>query len=147
MPVKERIGRVISDKMQKTITVLVETRVIHPRYKKTITRRKKFYAHDEREEARVGDVVRIRETRPLSKLKRWRLVEILQRAPTGVSPLEEGVEPEEEPEVLEVERATAPTPPASPAAKDTQKQEHEQEQEKAEKPQSRGTGTDTGEAS
>jgi len=82
MPVKERIGRVVSDKMQKTITVLVETRVQHPRYKKYVRRRKKFYAHDEREEARVGDLVRIRETRPLSKLKRWRLVEIIQRAPS-----------------------------------------------------------------
>jgi small subunit ribosomal protein S17 len=87
MPVKERTGRVISDKMQKTITVLVETRVEHPRYKKTVRRRKKLYAHDEREEARVGDVVRIRETRPLSKLKRWRLVEILQRAPSELAEL------------------------------------------------------------
>jgi len=82
MPTKERIGRVISDKMQKTITVLVETRVQHPRYRKDLRRRVKLYAHDEREEAREGDVVRIRETRPLSKLKRWRLVEILQRAPS-----------------------------------------------------------------
>ena len=135
MPVKERVGRVISDKMQKTITVLVETRVIHPRYKKTITRRKKFYAHDEREEARVGDVVRTRETRPLSKLKRWRLVEILQRAPTGVSPLEEGVEPEEEPEVLEVEKATAPTPtpppPPAPAAQETEEHREEEKPEAA----------------
>lgn len=129
MPVKERVGRVISDKMQKTITVLVETRVIHPRYKKTVTRRKKFYAHDEREEARVGDVVRIRETRPLSKLKRWRLVEILQRAPTGISPLEEGVEPEEEPEVLEVEKATAPTPPPVQAAQETEEREEEEKPE------------------
>jgi small subunit ribosomal protein S17 len=88
MPVKERIGRVISDKMQKTITVLVETRVQHPRYKKHIRRRTKFYAHDEREEAKVGDVVRIRETRPLSKLKRWRLVEILQRAPSEMAEVE-----------------------------------------------------------
>ncbi len=142
MPVKERVGRVISDKMQKTITVLVETRVIHPRYKKTVTRRKKFYAHDEREEARVGDVVRIRETRPLSKLKRWRLVEILQRAPTGVSPLEEGVEPEEEPEVLEVEQATAPaSPPASAAAQAEGGDEGESEG----KEKTQGTGT--GEAS
>ena len=139
MPVKERVGRVISDKMQKTITVLVETRVIHPRYKKTVTRRKKFYAHDEREEARIGDVVRIRETRPLSKLKRWRLVEIIQRAPTGIS-LEEGVEPEEEPEVLEVEKATAPTPPPAQTAADTQT-EVEAEGEGKEKSQ------DTGEAS
>lgn len=89
MSTKERIGKVISDKMQKTITVLVETQVQHPRYRKDLRRRVKFYAHDEREEARPGDVVRIRETRPLSKLKRWRLVEILQRAPS-VSESEEG---------------------------------------------------------
>lgn len=107
MPVKERIGRVISDKMQKTITVLVETRVPHPRYKKVVVKRKKFYAHDEREEARVGDLVRIRETRPLSKLKRWRLVEIIQRAPAELVEIveEEGLKEkdvEEAPELKEV---------------------------------------------
>lgn len=80
MPKKEKIGRVVSDSMQKTITVLVERRVQHPRYKKYIRQRKKFYAHDEKEEAKVGDMVRIMETRPLSKLKRWRLVEILERS-------------------------------------------------------------------
>jgi small subunit ribosomal protein S17 len=80
MPVKERIGTVISDRMQKTIAVLVETRVQHPRYKKYVVRRKKLYAHDEQQAAGVGDVVRIRETRPLSKLKRWQLMEILRRA-------------------------------------------------------------------
>lgn len=85
MPVKERVGTVISDKMQRTITVLVETRVQHPRYKKFVVHRKRFYAHDEKEEAGVGDVVRIRETRPLSRLKRWRLVEILKRAPSGLA--------------------------------------------------------------
>lgn len=89
MPIKERIGTVVSDKMQKTITVLVETRVRHPRYKKVIRRRKKFYAHDEHQQAQVGDVVRIRETRPLSRLKRWRLVEILRRVPTGLPETEE----------------------------------------------------------
>ncbi len=112
MPVKERIGRVISDKMQKTITVLVETRVQHPRFKKTITRRKKFYAHDEREEARIGDIVRIRETRPLSKLKRWRLVEIIQRAPSELVEIakEEGLvekDVEETPELREVLEGTS----------------------------------------
>jgi small subunit ribosomal protein S17 len=91
MPVKERIGTVVSDKMQKTITVLVEARLQHPRYKKYVLHRKKFYAHDEKEEAGVGDVVRIRETRPLSKRKRWRLVEILRRAP---SELAQGTEAE-----------------------------------------------------
>jgi len=79
---KEKIGRVLSDKMQKTISVLVETKVQHPRYKKFIKKRAKFYAHDEKEEAKPGDLVRIIETRPLSKLKRWRLVEILERAET-----------------------------------------------------------------
>ena len=81
MPVKERIGKVVSDKMQKTITVLVETRVKHPRYKKFLYHRKKLYAHDEKQEAHMGDVVKIQETRPLSKLKRWRLLEVLQRNP------------------------------------------------------------------
>lgn len=83
MPRKEKIGRVVSDKMEKTITVLVERRVKHPRYKKYIRRHSKFYAHDEREEAREGDLVRIVETRPLSRLKRWRLVEIIERGERG----------------------------------------------------------------
>lgn len=82
MPVKERVGRVISDKMDKTITVLVETRVQHPRYKKYIYRRKKLYAHDAKGEAHIGDTVKVRETRPLSKLKRWRLIEILHHSPS-----------------------------------------------------------------
>jgi len=83
VPRKEKIGRVVSDKMEKTITVLVERRVKHPRYKKYIRRHSKFYAHDEREEAREGDLVRIVETRPLSRLKRWRLVEIIERGERG----------------------------------------------------------------
>jgi small subunit ribosomal protein S17 len=76
---KERIGEVISDKMTKTIVVRVERRFPHPRFKKIITRFKKFYAHDEKCEAKVGDRVRIQETRPLSKTKRWRLMEVVQR--------------------------------------------------------------------
>ena len=76
---KERVGEVISDKMTKTIVVRVERRVAHPRFKKIITRYSKHYAHDEAELAGVGDTVRIRETRPLSKLKRWTLVEVLQK--------------------------------------------------------------------
>ena len=75
---KERIGEVISNKMTKTIVVRVERRFSHPRYKKVLTRFKKFYAHDEQGAARLGDRVRIAETRPLSKLKNWRLVEILE---------------------------------------------------------------------
>lgn len=77
---KERIGQVTSDKMQKTIVVVEEKLVKHPLYHKYIRRRTKYYVHDEREQARVGDLVRIAETRPLSKLKRWRLVEIIRRA-------------------------------------------------------------------
>lgn len=76
---KERIGEVISNKMAKTIVVRVERRFPHPRYKKVVTGYSKFYAHDEKSEAKVGDRVRIQETRPLSKTKNWRLVEIVER--------------------------------------------------------------------
>ena len=76
---KERVGDVISNKMNKTIVVRVERRFQHPRFKKVVTAYSKFYAHDEKNEAKVGDRVRIRETRPLSKTKSWRLVEIVER--------------------------------------------------------------------
>ncbi len=76
---KERVGEVISNKMTKTIVVRVERRFPHPRYKKVVTGYSKFYAHDEKSEAKVGDKVRISETRPLSKTKSWRLVEIVER--------------------------------------------------------------------
>src|SRR5450759_3283878 len=76
---KEREGEVISNKMTKTIIVRVERRFPHPRYKKVVTGYSKFYAHDEKSEAKVGDKVRIRETRPLSKTKNWRLVEVVER--------------------------------------------------------------------
>ncbi len=76
---KERLGEVISSKMAKTIIVRVERRVAHPRFKKVITRYRKFYAHDEKSEAKVGDRVRIEETRPISKTKRWRLVSVIDR--------------------------------------------------------------------
>lgn len=79
MSVTEKVGVVVSDKMAKTITVLVETRSPHPRYSKLIKKRAKFYAHDEQQEAVVGDTVRIVQTRPLSRLKRWRLAEILKK--------------------------------------------------------------------
>lgn len=74
----EKIGTVVSDKMAKTITVMVETRTPHPRYGKMIKKRAKFYAHDEQSEAKMGDLVRIVQTRPLSRLKRWRLAEIVK---------------------------------------------------------------------
>jgi len=77
---KVREGIVVSDKMESTIVVAVQDRVRHPRFGKTVLRTKKLYAHDESNEARIGDAVRIVETRPLSKLKRWRLTEILERA-------------------------------------------------------------------
>jgi len=77
---KQRIGRVVSDRMQKTIVVVEDRLVQHPRYRKFVRRRTKYYVHDEREQARVGDIVRIEETRPLSRLKRWRLVGIIKRA-------------------------------------------------------------------
>src|SRR5262245_30252253 len=83
---KERVGEVISSKMAKTIIVRVERRFPHPRFKKIVTGYKKFYAHDEKSEAKVGDRVRIEETRPLSKTKRWRLVEVVERS-SGVAPV------------------------------------------------------------
>jgi small subunit ribosomal protein S17 len=77
---RELVGEVVSDKMDKTIVVEVARRVRHPRYQKVMTLYKKFYAHDEKSEASVGDKVRIVETRPLSKLKRWRLAGVLEKA-------------------------------------------------------------------
>jgi small subunit ribosomal protein S17 len=77
---KERVGDVISNKMAKTIVVRVERRFPHPQFKKVVTAYSKFYAHDEKAEAKVGDKVRIEETRPLSKLKRWRLVAVVEKS-------------------------------------------------------------------
>ena len=76
----EKVGNVVSTKMEKTIVVEVEMRKAHPKYKRIVRSTKKFYAHDELSSARLGDVVRIRETRPLSKLKRWQLEEIVRRS-------------------------------------------------------------------
>ncbi len=83
---KERVGEVISNKMTKTIIVRVERRFPHPKFKKVVTGYKKFYAHDEKSEAKVGDRVRIEETRPLSRTKRWRLVEVVEKS-AGVTPV------------------------------------------------------------
>lgn len=77
---KVRTGVVVSDRMDKTVVVKVERTFPHPLYGKTVRRSSKVYAHDEANEARVGDTVRVMETRPLSKLKRWRIVEIVERA-------------------------------------------------------------------
>jgi small subunit ribosomal protein S17 len=85
-----KIGYVVSTKMNKTIVVQVDMRKAHPLYRRIIKRSKKFYAHDEQNSCRVGDVVRIVETRPLSKLKRWKLQEVIQK-----STLVQGVEEKE----------------------------------------------------
>jgi small subunit ribosomal protein S17 len=77
---KEVVGEVVSSKMQKTIVVQVVRKKAHPFYGRVVSKAKKFYAHDERNEAHVGDVVRLEETRPLSKLKRWRLKQVVRRA-------------------------------------------------------------------
>lgn len=76
----EKVGEVVSAKMTKTIVVQVTRRVPHPIYKRIVTKRKKFYAHDEQQQAKTGDVVRIVESRPLSRLKRWTLGEVIRRA-------------------------------------------------------------------
>lgn len=77
---KQRIGVVVSDKMDKSITVLVERKLKHPLYGKFVKKSNKFMAHDEKNDSNVGDKVRIMETRPMSKNKRWRLVEVIERA-------------------------------------------------------------------
>lgn len=82
----EKIGPVVSTKMQKTIVVQVSRRVPHPLYKRIVTKHKKFYAHDEAGSARMGDIVRIVECRPMSKLKRWRLEEVVRRSALAGAP-------------------------------------------------------------
>ena len=77
---KERIGEVVSNKMDKTIVIAVKTKMKHPMYGKFVNKTSKFYAHDEANTCGMGDTVRIMETRPLSKTKKWRLVEIIERA-------------------------------------------------------------------
>jgi small subunit ribosomal protein S17 len=77
---KVRVGTVVSDRMDKTVVVAVERIMRHPLYGKTVKRTKKFHAHDENNECRVGDVVEIMETRPLSKTKRWRVARVIQKA-------------------------------------------------------------------
>jgi small subunit ribosomal protein S17 len=77
---KEKVGTVTSDKMDKTIVVIVERKIKHPKYGKFIKRSSKFFAHDEKNDAHTGDLVRISETRPLSKNKNWRLVEVVEKA-------------------------------------------------------------------
>ncbi|QMV19149.1 30S ribosomal protein S17 [Granulicella sp. 5B5] len=87
----EKVGLVVSTKMDKTIVVEIEMRKAHPKYKRVLKSNKKFYAHDEQNSARMGDMVRIRETRPLSKLKRWNLEEIIRRSSLSALPDEKPV--------------------------------------------------------
>jgi small subunit ribosomal protein S17 len=77
---KERVGRVVSNKMDKTVIVRVESTARHPLYAKTMRRQRKFYAHDADNSCRIGDLVRIAESRPMSKLKRWRVVDVVEKA-------------------------------------------------------------------
>jgi small subunit ribosomal protein S17 len=85
----EKVGQVVSTKTAKTIVVEVSRRVPHPLYKRIVKKRKKFHAHDEEGSAKMGDIVRITECRPLSRMKHWRLVEVVRRAPqVGVQPAE-----------------------------------------------------------
>lgn len=93
---QEKVGKVTGNKMQKTVVVTVERQFSHPLYKRVVRRSKKFLAHDEKNDCRVGDVVRIRETRPLSRRKRWRVVRVITRseklAPLPSATLPEGTE-------------------------------------------------------
>lgn len=107
---KVRVGRVVSNKMQKTVVVVVDWSQPHPLYGKAVRRRTRFMAHDERNECKVGDLVRIMETRPLSRTKRWRVVEIIER---GELP---EIRPEEISEEQGVAIAAAPAPRAPEAA-------------------------------
>jgi len=95
------VGVVVSDRMDKTVVVAVDRLVRHPLYKKVIRKTSKFYAHDENNECRVGDIVEIMETRPLSKLKRWRVVRIIQRAKVPLPVAREEVAEETEEQLLE----------------------------------------------
>lgn len=85
---QQKIGRVVSNKMEKTIVVVVETLKKHRIYKRTYKQTKRFYAHDEENTCQIGDMVRIEESRPLSKLKRWQLIEVVKRS-SGIVPVEE----------------------------------------------------------
>jgi small subunit ribosomal protein S17 len=87
---QEKVGIVTSNKMQKTVVVTVERQVIHPLYRRVVRRSKKFLAHDEKNQCQVGDTVRIQETRPLSRAKRWRVVQIIAKV-AQVAPLPESV--------------------------------------------------------
>ena len=130
---KVRIGRVVSDKMDKTVVVVVEWRRRHPLYKKSILRRTRFKAHDEENTCRVGDLVRIRETRPLSRTKRWRVVEVLERAELPELLMEELKEEKAVAETATAEAAEAQEEPAAQAAPEHSQEGEEPETEEEER--------------
>jgi small subunit ribosomal protein S17 len=109
---QQRVGRVVSNKMDKTIVVIVERLKRHRIYKRTYKQTKRFYAHDEQNACQIGDTVRIEECRPLSKMKRWRLVEIVRRGP-GIVPVEE-VLAEADPNLTASEESEAEEESAEP---------------------------------
>ena len=133
---KRRIGQVVSDKMDKTVVVAVQWRQRHPVYRKSIRRISKFHAHDEQNDARIGDRVLIVETKPLSRLKRWRIAEILERHEVPeIAPQEIGAEIEEEIAQPEAAVAVADVPQAEIVDTDEQESAEEAEQESAEEPE------------
>jgi small subunit ribosomal protein S17 len=115
---QEKVGKVISSRMEKTIVVEVSRRVPHPLYRRVVQRRKKFYAHDESNQCQVGDVVRIVESRPFSRLKRWRLAEVLRHA-KGAG-LVEPVDLPAGPESPEPATAPATGPPTGPLTEEAE---------------------------
>ena len=141
---KRRIGQVVSDKMDKTVVVAVQWRQQHPIYRKSIRRISKFHAHDEQNDARIGDRVLIVETKPLSRLKRWRIAEILERHEVPeIAPQEIGAEIEEE--IAQPEAAVAVTEAPQAEMADTVEQEpaEEAEQEPAEEAEQEAPSQDT----
>ncbi len=138
---KRRIGQVVSDKMDKTVVVAVQWRQRHPVYRKSIRRISKFHAHDEQNDARIGDRVLIVETKPLSRLKRWRIAEILERREVPeIAPQEIGAEIEEEIAQPEAAVAAADAPQAETADTAGPEVAVESEQEAAEEPEREAAG-------
>lgn len=120
---KEKVGRVVSDKMDKTIVVSVERLSRHRLYKRVVRLTTKFKAHDEANEARLGDTVRIEESRPLSATKRWRMIEIVQRAGEGATDTVAGEEPETSEAIHMAAHPGRPDAAASDEAADERAQE------------------------
>lgn len=128
------VGVVVSDKMDKTVVVAVDRLARHPLYKKVVRRTSKFYAHDEHNECRVGDIVEIMETRPLSKLKRWRVVRIIQRAKVPLPVAREEVAEEAEEQLIE-----EVLPTGTEASQQAEQQSEEKTDEQAAQPDAQET--------